>query len=202
MHGLIISNIVECNVQWNSKMQTLLKHPFRGKKIVYNETTRSILIFVQGFVIFGGAHLEILSAFEHSVLHIWEIYGFMAHKLQCKTPHFPKHIFPVYATRNFQMHCIILIMESELVALCSMYVDYSTYIINYLDQDYVPLYPLSITCSSDSDSFSLAECSSRYVDSEFTATALYTVGIRCQHEGKFHVLSIAGGFVSFEGRPH
>ena len=28
----------------------------------------------------------------------------MAHRLQCKTPHFPKHKFHVHATRNVQMH--------------------------------------------------------------------------------------------------
>ena len=26
-----------------------------------------------------------------------------AHRLQCKTPHFPKHKFPIHATRNVQM---------------------------------------------------------------------------------------------------
>ena len=27
-----------------------------------------------------------------------------AHRLQCITPHFPKHIFPIHATRNVQTH--------------------------------------------------------------------------------------------------
>ena len=26
------------------------------------------------------------------------------HRLQCKTPHFPKHKFPAHATRNVQTH--------------------------------------------------------------------------------------------------
>ena len=50
------------------------------------------------------ACLLISGAFEHSVLHIREIYGLYAHghRLQRKTPHFPKHKFPVHATRNVQ----------------------------------------------------------------------------------------------------
>lgn len=63
------------------------------------------------------------------------------------------------------------------------YVDFVTYLIYYLEQDYIPLYPLSIVCSSGSRSFSLTECSSAYDDSEYTATTINRVGIRCKTEG-------------------
>ena len=32
---------------------------------------------------------------------------FTAHRLQCKTPRFPKHKFPVHATQNVQMQAEI-----------------------------------------------------------------------------------------------
>ena len=53
--------------------------------------------------------LQLISvAFEHCVLHVQDIYQVcMAHKLQCKTPHFPKHKFPVHECSNTpDINCI------------------------------------------------------------------------------------------------
>lgn len=59
----------------------------------------------------------------------------------------------------------------------------TSYRINFLDQAYIPLFPLDITCSSNSRSFSLTDCSSRYHSSEYTASTLYEVGIECRRQG-------------------
>ena len=57
--------------------------------------------------------LLISAAFEHSVLCIMVC---APHRLQCRTPHFPKHKFPLHATRNVQTH-----LESTVLGNSAMF---------------------------------------------------------------------------------
>ena len=41
----------------------------------------------------------------------------MAHRLQCKTPHFPKHKFCRYATQNVQTHLKSTVIPNSHTAL-------------------------------------------------------------------------------------
>ena len=52
----------------------------------------------------------------------WKFIVCTAHRLQCKTPHFPKRKFPVHATRNVQTHL-------KLTVLCN-----GMRVHNYFDQ--------------------------------------------------------------------
>ena len=50
---------------------------------------------------------------------------FMAHRLQCKTLHYPKHKFPIYATRN-QLYLSVLKFDAHGVRLVLQVLDLRT----------------------------------------------------------------------------
>ena len=58
--------------------------------------------------------------------------------------------------------------------------EFASYRIYYLDQAFVPLYPLRISCSSSSASFGFRDCDGSYHTEEYTETNLYEVGLECK----------------------